>query len=205
MVDKITNTKLQIIGLYRTNYLAHYHVREMAKLLKKNHATLLPHIAQLEKDRILVAKKSGRNKDFSLNLSNTLAKDYLCLAEKLETIFYLEKVFLIKKIAEEIDALGLSGSIVLFGSYAKKTYDEKSDIDLFYVGECHEKQMERIKDSGKQYNKVINIKKITPENFKKTLFAKDSLIHEILQNHILLLNPEFFITETWRYFNDIKQ
>ena len=36
MVDKTTDNKNRIISLYRPNYLAQFHVREMAKLTKKS-------------------------------------------------------------------------------------------------------------------------------------------------------------------------
>ncbi len=205
MVEKITNMKIQIMGLYRHNYLAKYHVREMAELLKKNHATMLPHLAALEKENILLAKKSGRNKNFSLNLQNATTKEYMLLAEKVETIRCIEHIFLIKKIIKELENIPIIGSIILFGSYAKKTYDKESDIDIFYIGEETEILMKQIKEIGKQYQKVMDIKKATPRAFEKALREKDPLVIEIIKNHILLLNGDYLINALWRYFNEIKQ
>lgn len=205
MVEKITNMKIQIMVLYRGNYLAKYHVREMAELLKKNHATILPHLAALEKEKILFGEKSGRNKNFSLNLQNATTKQYMLLAEKVETIQYLNHVFLIKKIMKDLENMPIMGSIILFGSYAKKTYDVVSDIDIFYIGEENETLMKQIKGIGTQYRKVINIKRTTPHAFEKALREKDPLVIEIIKNHVLLMNGDFFINALWRYFNEIKQ
>lgn len=205
MVEKITNMKIQIMVLYRYNYLAKYHVREMAELLKKNHATILPHLAALEKEKILLAEKSGRNKNFSLNFQNTITKQYMLIAEKAKTIQYIDHIFLIKKIIKEFENIPIMGSIILFGSYAKKTYDEKSDIDLFYIGEENELLMKQIKGIGTRYRKVINIKKATPTAFEKALREKDPLVIEIIKNHILFMNGEYFINALWRYFNEIRQ
>mgnify|MGYP001562552807 FL=1 len=84
MVDKTTNNKLKILSLYRSNYLAQYHTREMAKLIKKSHVTLLPHLNDLEKEKVLVAKIIGKNKVYTLNIDNILTKNHLIISELFE-------------------------------------------------------------------------------------------------------------------------
>jgi len=204
MVDNITNIKLNIISLYKSNYLSSYHIREMAKLLEKSHVTLLPHINALEKDRILNLKKIGKNKICTLNLDNFLVKNYLILAETNESAIYQKDIFAIKKINTEISYLNLEGTIVLFGSYAKRTFTKNSDIDLFYLGKISDKEIQEVKNIGKQYGKTINIKKSTINYFYDGLRKKDSLIIEIIKNHILLQNGEQFINLLWRYYNEIR-
>ncbi|MEK6905164.1 MAG: nucleotidyltransferase domain-containing protein, partial [Nanoarchaeota archaeon] len=149
MVGKTTNNQLKILSLYRSNYLAQYHTREIAKLLKKSHVTLLPHLNALEKEKILIAKIMGKNKVYSLNLDNILTKNFTSISELVESISYQEQVFLIKKINTEISKLNLPGTLLLFGSYAKKTFKEDSDIDLFYLGELKETESTKIKAIGK--------------------------------------------------------
>lgn len=204
MVDKTTDNKLKIISIYISNYLAQYHIREMARLLKKSHVTLLPHLKELESDKILAAQTIGKNKAYSLNLHNLLAKNYLFLAETVESITYLGEIFLIKKITSEIFNLRLDGTIILFGSYAKRTFKEDSDIDLFYVGQIGEKEIQQIKNIGKTYGKNINIKKSGIKAFESGLRTKDYLTIEIIKNHILLQNAEIFINALWRYYNEIS-
>lgn len=203
MVDKATNNKLKILSLYHSNYLAQYHTREMAKLIKKSHVTLLPHLNTLEKEKILIAKIVGKNKVYSLNLDNILTKNFIIISELVEAILYQERVFLIKKINTEISKLNLSGSLTLFGSYAKKTFKEDSDIDLFYLGELKEAEIPKIKAIGKIYGKSINLKTTTIKNFESGLRKKDALIMEILKYHYLLQNPEIFINALWGYYHEI--
>jgi len=191
----INSTKLNILELYTSNYLAQYHIREIAKLLKKNHTTLLPHINSLIKNNILISKTIGKNKILTLNF-NILTKNYLLLTETNKTNHYLIQNFQIKKIIIEIFKLNLEGTIVLFGSYAKKTFNKDSDIDLFYLGET--KQLNKIKEIGKIYGKTINIKTSTQKNFN----PKDHLITEIIKYHILLHNPQPFIDLLWKYYEE---
>ena len=205
MVDKATDNKTRIISLYRANYVAQYHTREMAKLTKKSHVTLLPHLNALEKDKVLIAKMNGKNKVYTLNLDNNLAKNYIIISELFESILFQEQVFLIKKITIEISKLNLSGSLILFGSYVKKTFKEESDIDLFYVGELKKSEITKIKSIGKTYGKTINLKTATNENFEHGLRKKDALIMEILKYHVILHNPDIFINALWRYYYEIRR
>src|SRR3989338_2623231 len=204
MVDKTTDNKLRILSLYRSNYLAQYHTREMAKLIKKSHVTLLPHLHALEKDKVLIAKMAGKNKVYTLNLDNILIKNYIIIGELFESILYQEQVFFIKKITTEISKLNLSGSVILFGSYAKKTFKEDSDIDLFYLGELKEAEITKIKSIGKTYGKTINLKTATIKNFENGLRKKDALIMEILKYHIILQSADTFISTLLSYYHEIR-
>ena len=204
MVDKTTNNKLKIISLFRSNYLAQYHVREMAKLTKKSHVTLLPHLKALENDKIIIPKTIVKNKAYSLNFDNIVTRSYILLAETVKSIVYLEDIFLIKKVTAEILNLNLDGIIILFGSYAKQTFQEDSDIDLFYLGKITDAEIEKIKAIGKTYGKIINVKKSTLRNFETGLRKKDPLTIEIIKNHLLLQNSEQFIGALWRYYNAIR-
>lgn len=202
MVEKTTNNKLRIIQLFRSDYLAQFHVREIAKLIKKSHVTLLPHFKALEKDKILISKTIGKNKVYSLNFENIITKNYLTLSETVETTGFLEQIFLIKKITKEIFNLNLFGTVILFGSYAKNTFKEDSDIDLFYLGQITDKEIQNIKKIGKTYGKTINVKKSTLKNFELGLRKKDPLIIEIIKNHVILQNPEQFVNSLWRFYDE---
>ncbi len=204
MVDKTTDNKFRILRLYRSNYLAQYHTREMARLTKKSHVTLLPHLNALEKEKILRAKIIGKNKVYTINLDNLLTKSYLVISELVDSILYQERVFIIKKITAEVFKLNLPGSSILFGSYAKRTFKEDSDIDVFYLGELKEEEITRIKGIGKIYGKIINLKTATVKNFENGLRKKDALIVEVLKHHYILQNPDMFINALWRYYDEIR-
>lgn len=202
MVDKITNMQINILKLFRADYIRQIHVREMAKLTAKSHVTLLPHLRSLQKNAILLSHTVGKNKYFSLNLDSITAKKYVQLAEIVETITLFEEVFLIKKIAHEIFNLHLDGTIVVFGSYSKKTFQHHSDLDIFYIGNLQATQLLRIKHIGKMYGKIIRVKKTTLRNFESGLRKKDPLLIEIVKNHIILQNHEPFINSLWRFYRE---
>jgi len=76
----------------------------MAKYLGISHVTLIPHLKRLESDRILKSQKTGKNKEYFLNFKNTIVEKYMSIAETLETVKFLNKHFLVKKIYEEISS-----------------------------------------------------------------------------------------------------
>jgi predicted nucleotidyltransferase len=202
MEEKITNCSFAILSLYRTNYATTLHARAMAKKLSVSHVTLLPHLRQLEKAKIILFRKVGKNKEYLLNPNNSLTKHYLEIAEELVTINYLVKNFQIKKISDQMSSLDLTGSLLLFGSYTKGYSTEESDIDLFYLGRLEQDQQSEIKKRGKIYGKEINIKNSSIENFLNGLRTGDTLIREIVENHVILQNPDPFVNLLWRHYTE---
>ncbi len=202
MVAKINNMILEIIGLYRYNYLNQFHIRAMANLIKKSHVTLLPYLKNLEKDKILLVKEMGKNKVYSMNFENNQVREFLSLSEKKRTLDFLNKEFFIKKIYEEITNLDLNGCFVLFGSYASGLHTNESDVDLLHIGEIKESEKKKIKEFGKAYKKEIHLVSIAPKKFREQLLKQNSLIKEVIDNNIILNNHDIYINEIWRYYNE---
>ena len=200
MEAKLSNNSLQILSLYRTDYAKNLHMRAMAKLLDTSHMTLLPYLKCLEELKMLQTKLVGRNKQYTLNKTNSITKYYLVTTEQLVTIEYLEKTFLIKKFAEHLDSIDISNPLILFGSYAKGYATEESDIDLFSIGKLTENQQNHIKKFESIFGKKVNIKIATAGNFTAGLRTGDILIKEVVANHIVISNPDPFVTLLWRQY-----
>ena len=188
------------LSLFRTDYAMSLHVRAMANLLNVSHMTLLPHLNRLEELKILQSTKVGRNKNYRLNQDNILTKYYLTTTEELVTIEYIEKNQFIRKFAEHLNNLDTSNPLVLFGSYADNSATDESDIDLFSMGTLSKDQTSHIKKFEATFGKKINVKTATTENFNAGLRTGDILIKEIVRNHIILCNPDPFVTMLWRYY-----
>src|SRR4030067_2299090 len=107
MEEKITNCSFAILSLYRTDYMTTLHARATAKKLSVSHVTLLPHLRQLEKAKIILSRKVGKNKEYLLNPNNSMTKHYLEIAEKLVTINYLAMTYQMRKISEQLSNLDL--------------------------------------------------------------------------------------------------
>lgn len=205
MVENITNILLEIIGLYRTGYLNRFHVRQMAKMLGRSHVGLLAHLQTLENDKILHVSRMGKNKVYTLNLENSQGREYISMAEKLHSLKHIKKDFFVKKMCDEIAALNTGGCAVLFGSYASGTQTKKSDMDLFYFGNHAEKQDAAINALGKLYGIKMHFVSMSASAFRKSLRKDMPLINEIIKNHIVLHNHDFFVNELWSYYYERRE
>lgn len=203
MVGKITNWKLGIIGLYRGDYLAVFHIREMAKQLGTSHVALRPHLKSLEEERILDSHTKGRNREYSLNLSNISTKKYMVLAEEAAAIDYLEKVFFVKMLLKEMQDFRVEGTIALFGSQVKGYSTDASDFDLLHVGNLTEKQAKDIRSFGSIYRKRIDLKRISLRDFKDCLRKRDVLIWQVVSDHIILQGSSLWVDILWMYTHEI--
>jgi len=199
MVESINNMKIDIISLYRNDYLSQFHIRQMAKLIGKSHVSLLPYLKELEKSKVLISKEVGKSKVFSLNLGYNQVRELLSVAEKKKSLELLDKEIFIKKIYDEFVKLDLTGSLVLFGSYASKTHTEESDVDLLYLGDLKESDSKKIKELGKIYKKEIHFVSMNFKQFREQLSKQGVLSKEVISKHIILYNQDLFVNEVLRY------
>jgi len=205
MVENINKSILEIIGLYRNNYLGQFHIREMAKLIGKSHVSLLPHLRKFEKGKILLAKQVGKSRVYSLNFDNNQVKEFLSLSEKQNSLELLNKEFFIKKFYDEFVNIDLDGCLILFGSYASGAPSKGSDIDLLYMGTIKESEKMDLKRFGKIYGKEIHLISMSLKQFKEQLLKQGALVKEIIKNHIVLYNHDVFINRVWRYYYERKE
>lgn len=199
-MDKIiSNNVLKIVSLYVADYARKLHVREIARLLQANHRTIGLALQHLEKERVMDAVMVGKNKVCSLNINNITTKDYINMAEAMQKIMLLKKHFFLKKFLTELPMLGTE-PLILFGSYAKGLEHKESDIDLLLIIEHKDSKIAaKIKELGKTYNKEVHLHRTTKDKFHAGLKEKDPLVVEIVHNHIILNNTDFFVELLWRH------
>ena len=178
--DKNTNTELEImLVLIRGKS----HLREIARTLKKPHATVLRKLNDLVKMQILDYKREGRNKVFFIKNSPN-SKNYVYSAEIYKLSKLIEKHPELGVIFEDIKKNLPKLMIVLFGSYAKEIAKQESDIDIYI-----ETTNNSIKEKIKGINSKINV--------KIGKFDTNSLlIKEIIKNHVILRGGEQFYEKT---------
>lgn len=188
MYDKlnITENHLQVISLFTNGFDREYYIREVGKLLKISPRTAQLILGDLENKGVLESKTKGKIRVYTLK-RNSLCQMYIALVEQHKTITFLEKNLIIREIIEKINPF-IKGIGIIFGSYAKGTANKDSDLDIFVAGEYSK---EEIKKASKTYGIEISIKCYPLKTFEKNL-ANDTLLKEILKNHVVFLNSEQF-------------
>ena len=129
----------------------------------------------------------GKIKSYKLKV-NELSKRYLIFVEQYKSISFMEKNLLVKEIIEKISPF-IKGIGLIFGSYAKGTANKESDLDIFTAGNY---ENEEIKKVSRNLGLEISVKCYPLKTFEKNV-NQDTLLKEILKNHIVFLNAEQFI------------
>lgn len=178
-------TLMKIIELLRKNLDRGLTILEISKTLKIGYDPAYNHITEMHKQNIITINKVGNAKQCSLNIKNDKARNLLQELDlaKIESIYKENQKIkniletLITKLTEKY--IAEMQSIVLFGSYAKKTQKKDSDIDiLFVVNDLKNKKLREDIErecSNFEYSHNIKISPIITDiiEFKKMLTNKE--------------------------------
>lgn len=176
-----------VLSLFTKGYERSYYIREVCRLLPISHGTAQSALLFLLQKKVLTSAVKGKIRTFSLARNET-ARQYLVFTEMYKRLLFLEK----KGFAGEVllQAMPLvTGCATLFGSYAKDLEHEGSDLDLFVAGSCDEAG---IRQKGRIFGVDINLKVYPKDLFAQT-FRKDPLLQEVILNHVIMGDPEYFI------------
>src|SRR3989344_7574671 len=161
------NNKSKIITFLGKNLSRAYTMHELSQLLKIPYATFYRTIQVM--DDVLVVKAVGKAKTIKLNVDNPVIKSHLIISSDEERKEFLHNQPIIKKIESELNTKEI---VVLFGSYAKKTQHEKSDIDLLIINKDGRKSISFSKYEL-LFKKKINPIFVTKKEFELMLKDKE--------------------------------
>ena len=199
----LSNLELNILSLYMADYGVRLHVREIARLLKANHRTVSLALQRLEKNRVMDSGMVGKSKQYYLKLDASVTKEFIKSAESYKSISILSTNFLIKKLMNELLLTLRTTPVILFGSYAKGTETKESDIDIVIIKDNNEPHITKVlRDFAQRHYKTVQIQNLSKEQFESGVRRKDHLVIEIVKNHIMLNNNEYFIDVLWRYYHE---
>src|SRR3989344_1061511 len=185
------NNDLDVISLFRGDYKTRFYLREISKLSKMPLKTCQNVLSNLEKAKVLKSKTEGKNKYFSLNLENIKTKSYLQQTEIYQTDIFIEKYPQFKMF---LKSLKTTAPIIVFGSFAKFTADNDSDLDLLIVAD------KKIELPFHLLRFKIHQINLTEKTFLKAIKEQEDLIKEIEENHIILNNHSFYVNVMWGYY-----
>ena len=146
MDELFKNNTYKILELFIEFPAKDFSVRGIARNLKLSHATVLKYIADLDKLSFIKKKEATLYPTYFANTENKKYKFY----KRDWLVFKINESGLIDLIQKET----LSSSIILFGSGAKATFTEKSDIDIFV--EANETKL-NLSKYEKKLNRKINL------------------------------------------------
>src|SRR3989338_9491171 len=117
--------KMDLIKYFLNEPEKEFHVRELAKLVKKSPTTVSKYLKQLEKENILLSEERLNHLFFKANTEHDSFKD--------KKLFYNLQRIRQSGLIEYICQMYNPEAIILFGSFAKAENIGRSDIDLLVI------------------------------------------------------------------------
>ncbi|MBU0662614.1 MAG: nucleotidyltransferase domain-containing protein [Candidatus Diapherotrites archaeon] len=81
-------------------------------------------------------------------------------------------------------------TLALYGSHAKGTYDEKSDIDLLAISQEKKLRLGSLKKIEEKTGREAKLQSFTLAEWKGMLAKKDSFASAVIRNNIVLLGAQ---------------
>ena len=201
MINKIlplTGNKLRILKeIYEKKEI---HLLKISRNLKIHPYSVQKTLKSLK--FMLEDKKRGKTFVLSINkrINDYFEIIYLIEYFKLETK-NRDLIILIKNLQEFFSSDENILSCVLFGSYARESHSEKSDIDILFVVKSKDKEISnKCKNLSSLLSKEINPIIINEKEFLVALKTKEPMIATILEpsQRLLIIGKEYFIKNTLR-------
>ena len=178
MDEIFKNNTYRILELFIEFPTKDFSVRGIARHLKLSHATVLKYIIDLEKFGFIKKKEETLYPTYFANTQNRKYKFY----KKNYMVFKLMDSGIVDYIQKE----ALPSSIILFGSGAKATFTEKSDIDIFV--EAKESKLNLSKYEIKLSRKINLLFELNLNNLSKEL--RNNIINGVVLYGFIKINGD---------------
>jgi len=167
--SKIT---IKVLRYFLLNQKRRHYVNELAGLLEVDQGNFFRKLKELEHEGILVSEMVGNQRYYELN------KKYPLLRELKH--FFRAKYGIEEMLKQKLSKLKGLREAYIFGSYAKDSLQQESDIDLLLVGEHSSLEAKRlILPLMKEIQREINIVDFSSAEFKKKKKAGDEFLKNI--------------------------
>ena len=185
--------KLKAIDLLWRNQSKPFTINEMNKVLKKTYSHVNSVVNNLIKEDVIKKEVVGHSFRCSLNKESDKAKALTYLSEVTRKEEYLKKYDKLKLLFSDLlnEFPKQVISVILFGSYAKESFNDKSDIDLLILVNEKVELGNLIRSIYALHGKELSIIVLTKHEFNER--KEEAIINEIRKDHIILSGFEEFI------------
>ena len=160
------------LGDYRVAFTG----SQIARMQGLNQKTVSNFLTRLEKERKLKSTKQGNQRFYQLNDFH-----FICALEHQKASDFLRNHI---EATIALETLKTEGIVAVFGSYAKGQQKKGSDLDIFVAGTVEQRKT--------ALPVPLDLKNYPLHTFKA---RKDSdfLVHEVINDHILIQGVEEFV------------
>ena len=185
----IHNKYFEVLRQFLGDYTREVYGRELIWKVNLSQKGIALALEELGEKGLLKSRKEGTLKHYGLNLENTEIRDIIVVAEIIRKVELMSKNRKLAHLFRHDDRI-----VGIFGSYAKGTQKEDSDLDIFIIGK---KSAHDYDKRGKILQTDISIKYFAINEWIKLLKEKNNLCKEIIENHAILFGTENFVKLAW--------
>jgi len=171
-----------MLARFFTDESRRFYINEMARLVGTTQGTCRRELNRLVDMGMLMTLREGNLQYYYVNKQYPLYKEYRTIVQKTIGIEAL-----LRKALNGIE--GLIYAFIL-GSYAKKEFKPKSDIDIVVIGIVSEGRLIKvIREIEKALDREINYHIYTVREFKKKL-KTESFMKNIIKDYVMISGDE---------------
>jgi predicted nucleotidyltransferase/predicted transcriptional regulator len=187
------DSDIKIMIFLLNNKEKSFTIRQISQETKINYRIAYEQIGHLEKEKLISIEKMGKSSICKLTY-NFNSRVYLAELERREALFKNKEFKVIRNRLAELNFVFVS---LLFGSYAKGTAKENSDIDILTIGGKEEEIMKALSLWGDK----IHLTPVSEESFIRMAKSRDfNVVNEAIKNNIILIGIE----EYYRLLNNTR-
>ncbi len=173
-----------------------FYIRELAKNTNTNPRDVHTWVEEARKNGFVVEhSEAGRTKYYKLNLDNQITQKIVELLLATNARRLMSNEFF-HELVSELAKVESVTSIILYGSHARGTASERSDVDLLIVVRDNVKPR-RIRDLcevvADRYARKVEPVVVTEKQFSKMLQEREKFIRDVMRDAITLYGFEFFV------------
>jgi predicted nucleotidyltransferase/predicted transcriptional regulator with HTH domain len=159
---------------------ARFYIRELERKINEEAKNISRELQNLETLGLLVSKKQGNQKIYTVN------EDFFLYPELKGIIFKTTGILgLLKEATAKLNGIETA---FIYGSYALGTETENSDVDLMIIGKPNLTELnEAVSEIEDELNREINYMCFDREEYEERKKAKDAFILEVLSNEKVML------------------
>ena len=177
-----TKTQQQVLGLLYGNPDRSYYLNEVVRLAGMGKGTVRRELEKLTSSGLLMVSRQGNQNHYQANKSCPIFAELKIIIQKTFGVVGVLQTALDNLLPELEQAF-------IYGSIAKGSEHNQSDIDLMLVGENlrYGEVMELLANAEQQLGRTINPTLYTPQDFRKRVEAKQSFITRVMEQPRLWL------------------
>ena len=175
----------QILAILSDNPETEYYLSELGGMIGKHPGVFQRGINSLEKQGWILSRKRGGQRLFKINSRHPLFKEIKAVVRKTVGIEAQ-----LKKVVNGIEGIKKA---FIYGSYAKDSMRQDSDIDLVIVVndlKAEDKLVDELSRVEKVLGREVNYKLYDERNFKQRCKNKDPFLTEVLSNKYIVLKGD---------------